>query len=77
MKFYKSTIALQYFPENTDRPNSAVHRLREWILKNKELCLKLNQVGYNPKSKCFNKRQIKLIYYYLGEPDELPYLHFS
>lgn len=71
MKILKSKIALQYFPEDIDRPGTAVHHLRDWIVGNKELSQKLSAMGYNPKSKCFNKRQIKLIYYYLGEPDEL------
>lgn len=70
MKILKSKIALLYFPELSDNPPSALHRLRNWIKRNKHLMRRLQKMGYNPRSRFFNNSQVSLIYEYLGEPDE-------
>lgn len=70
MKIRKSQIALQYFPELSGTPSSALHRLRNWMKRNKPLMQKLHKMGYNTNGYYFNKRQVMLIYEYLGEPDE-------
>lgn len=66
--YTKFQIALQYFPQLMDKPDLAVHRLRQWIVRNHELMARLKAVGYSTKSKRFSKRQRDLIYEYLGEP---------
>ena len=66
--YTKYQIALSYFPDNIDKPESAVHRLRQWIMRNQLLCAELAKTGYDPKSKCFNGRQLSLLFEYLGEP---------
>lgn len=64
--FTKFQIALRYFP---DSPDSAVHRLRYWIDHCAPLCQALAETGYKRTSKSFTKKQIELIFEYLGEPD--------
>lgn len=68
MPYTKYQVALQYFPDSIDRPDSAVHRLRNWIIKNRKLCKELKKAGYRPRDKVFTSRQLALIYEYLGDP---------
>lgn len=39
--YTKFQVALSYFPDNIDKPDSAVHRLRQWIMRNQLLCAEL------------------------------------
>ena len=66
--YTKFQVALSYFPDCIDRPESAVHRLRQWIQNNHLLRAELAKTGYNPKGKSFNGRQLAIIFEYLGEP---------
>ena len=68
MAYTKFQIALSYFPESIDNPDSAVHRLRRWINKNPKLCEELKKTGNWRNSKSFTSRQVALIYEFLGEP---------
>lgn len=66
--FTKFQIALQYFPELMDRPKVALQKLRRWIRQSEGLCEALARTGYRQQQLTFSKRQVELIYEYLGEP---------
>lgn len=65
MKILKSKIALQLFPEMSEKPETAVQHMRRWIKGDPELREKLQKTGYKTRSKFINKRQANLILYYL------------
>ena len=62
----KSELAELYFPE-TFLP-SGRKRLMRWIKHCPMLFKELEALGYAPFQKRFTSRQVKLIFYYLGEP---------
>jgi hypothetical protein len=64
----KYRLAQMYFPELS--PNAAVDKLRRWIRRCAPLMAELQRVAFYPKSKIFSAREVRLIFYYLGEPDE-------
>lgn len=66
MKILKSQIALQLFPEMSEKPETAVQHMRRWIKGDPELYEKLQKAGYKTRSKFINKRQANLILYYLA-----------
>jgi hypothetical protein len=67
--YTKSSLALEYFPEHTHRPRTAVQHLMRWINMNPELCTRL--YALDPGFRCrrvLTFRQVLLIKEYLGEP---------
>jgi len=66
MKFTKFQVALQIFPDLQDKPDTAVQRMRRWILGDPELQEKLRKAKYRSKSKCLTKKQSELILRYLA-----------
>lgn len=68
--YTKFQLALRYFPESIDRPETAVHRLRTWIRRNRELSQELIRAGSRTYDKEYTQRQVDIIFKYLGEPDE-------
>jgi len=68
--YTKFQIAVRYYPEMIDRPQSALQRLRRDIYRCKELHRELVKNGYSNKKKTFTKREIELIFAFLGEPGD-------
>lgn len=66
--FTKYQIALQYFPELENNSILAVRRLRMMIDRCKELKEVLDSMGLKRYNKTFTPQQVKLIYYFLGDP---------
>lgn len=66
--FTKYQIALQYFPELDNNSVLAVRRLRIMIDRCKELKEILDSTGIKRYNKTFTPQQVKLIYYFLGDP---------
>ncbi len=66
--FTKYQIALQYFPELDNNSVLAVRRLRIMIDRCTELKKVLNVTGIRRYNKTFTPQQVKLIYYFLGDP---------
>lgn len=62
----KSELAIQYSPNIST--TAALRRLERWIVLNRDLKEALAEAGYNPMQRILTKRQVELIYYYLGEP---------
>lgn len=62
----KTEIALLYFPDST--PKVAVRHLMRWINRCTPLLHELEATGYCSTQKYFTCRQVRLIYYHLGEP---------
>ncbi len=65
-QYSKFALATAYFP--TSNIETAVRHLHRWICNNRELCVQLKEVGYNPKQHHYTARQTALIFEYLGEP---------
>lgn len=59
-------IAMQYFPYSTSR--SASNQLRKWIDIHSTLKNELLNNGWTNGCRFLTPKQVKLIYYYLGEP---------
>ena len=68
--YTKFQLALQYFPESIDRPETAVHRLRTWIRRNRDLSEELTLAGSRTYDKEYTKKQVDIIFKYLGEPGQ-------
>lgn len=66
--FYKSDLALAYFPGGHCEITSVVRRLNRWIRNIPALCQALDATGYKLRQKHFTKAQTALIFEYLGEP---------
>lgn len=66
--YYKSDLAMAYFPDARCDVNSTVRRLVRWIQRIPALCQALQTTGYRPKQKHFTREQTRLIFEYLGEP---------
>lgn len=62
----KWKLALLYFPDSPAA--TGMRRLRRWIRNNRPLSQELERVGSNRNAKMYNKRELGLIYEYLGEP---------
>lgn len=65
-QYTKKQLALMYFPDSN--PRTAVKHLMAWIHLCVPLWDELLHSGYQPTSKSFTPRQVKLIIEYLGEP---------
>lgn len=64
----KTEIAWQYSP---DAPlSTALNRLSRWIKGDSELYSKLKRAGYRDSQRLLTPHQVKLIYEYLGEPED-------
>lgn len=66
--FTKYQIALQYSPELSNNADLAVRRLRIMINRCSDLKEILECTGCKKYSKSFTPQQVKLIYYFLGDP---------
>lgn len=66
--YYKSDLALAYFPDCRCEISSSVRRLNRWIQNVPALCQALDATGYHLRQKHFTKAQTALIFEYLGEP---------
>lgn len=66
--YTKYQIALQYSPEVGKNYPLAVRRLRIMIDRCPELKKALDTTGYKRYSKTYTDFQVKMIYYFLGEP---------
>lgn len=64
--YTKKELALMYFPESM--PRTAVNHLMAWIRRCLPLWQELSASGYQPASKAFTPRQVKIITEMLGEP---------
>ncbi len=62
----KRELALYYAPDLT--PHSATNRLLDWLKHDDHTMHRLYEAGYRPKQKFFTRRQIRIIFDYLGEP---------
>lgn len=62
----KKELALLYFPDSP--PDTAVRRLIRWFNQCHDLSSALALAGYKASHKTLTPRQLKIIYYYLGEP---------
>lgn len=63
----KRELAKLFFPF-TKNGETAVTNLRNLMQRNPDLLSELEEAGYNPRSKVFTPRQVKIIIRYLGEP---------
>lgn len=66
--FTKYQIALQYSPELVNNTPLAVRRLRIMINRCLDLKKALDYTGCKRYSKSYTELQVKMIYYFLGEP---------
>jgi len=66
--YYKSELAMAYFPDSVCEVESSVRRLTRWIKNAPGLTEALRAVGYLPRQKHFSKVQTEVIFEYLGEP---------
>lgn len=64
--YSKSQLAALYLPDI--QPASARRTLRCWIAKNTPLQDALAQTGYSEKAILLTPAQVKLIFFFLGEP---------
>ena len=64
--YTKKELALRYFPDSM--PRTAVNHLMAWIRRCPDLATELNNTCYQPTSKAFTPRQVKIITEMLGEP---------
>ncbi len=64
--YTKKELALMYFPDST--PRTAVSHLMSWIRHCTALWQQLQGTGYEPTSKTFTPRQVRIIVEQLGEP---------
>ena len=64
----KFQVAMQYFPGQLENSDSAVRRLVRWIDNTRGLLPALEQAGYRRSQHGFTKRQVEIVYEYLGEP---------
>ena len=64
--YRKNELALMYFPDLGKQ--SAGKNLRRWIKNCRELCMKLQEEGYDKNRKFFLRREVELIVEYLGLP---------
>lgn len=62
----KQELACMYFPNAT--PANAVRMLNRYLYRAHGLMSELEQVGFRIKDRHFTRRQVQLIYEYLGEP---------
>ena len=62
----KSQIAELYAPEASLK--ASLRRLQRWIERNDELNVALKETGYQSSQRIFTKRQVEIIFEYLGEP---------
>jgi hypothetical protein len=65
--YTKQRLALLYFPHRS--PSSASNGLRRWIRRCAPLMEELERAGSRPLDKMLSAREVRLIVYYLGEPD--------
>lgn len=63
---YMSELALQYFPNSTQR--SATSQLHRWIVLNTELTAKLEELHFKPRQRALTPLQHEAIVRHLGEP---------
>lgn len=63
---YMSELALQYFPNSTQR--SATSQLHRWIVLNTELTAKLEELHFKPRQRALTPLQHAAIIRHLGEP---------
>ena len=63
----KVELAKMYFPKLSN--HVSVAKLRRWMRNCTPLMEELTAVDYHPKLKMFSAREVRLIAYYLGEPD--------
>lgn len=63
---YLSELTQSYFPKST--PRSAVSQLRRWILQNRELRARLDELHFKPRQRALTPLQHEAILKYLGEP---------
>ena len=61
----KQQLAMLYFPEKTRR--NALDTLNRWINNCHGLRVRLEELGYKPKNRMLTKRQVEVIYEFLGE----------
>lgn len=66
----KTQLACLFYPESA--PDTARRRLMRAISRCKQLETAIADTGYNASSHEFSALQVKLIYYYLGDPDKAP-----
>lgn len=63
---YLTDLALRYFPRSSAR--SAVTHLRRWIVLNKDLQKRLEELHYKKGQRTLTPLQHEAICHYLGEP---------
>lgn len=63
----KAELAMRYFPDALSKA-VARHHLMDWITRNPELWVKLQDLGYHKGCRYFSPRMVAYIYEYLGEP---------
>lgn len=61
----KQKLAMLYFPEKTRR--NALDTLNRWMNNCHGLREQLEKLGYKPKNRMLTKRQVEVIYEFLGE----------
>ena len=61
----KQKLAMLYFPGKTRR--NALDTLNRWINNCHGLREQLEKLGYKPKNRMLTKRQVEVIYEFLGE----------
>lgn len=62
----KSDLAMLYAPELSVR--GALHRLYRWMHNDEALMADLRAANYREHSHVLTRRQLEIIYRYLGEP---------
>lgn len=62
----KQELACMYFPNAT--PTNAVRMLNRYLYRAHGLMPELEQLGFRIKDRQFTRRQVQLIFEYLGEP---------
>lgn len=68
IRYYSKTqLGSLYFSDI--RAYTACRKLMRWINRCQPLCEELRQTNYNPNSRGFTPRQVKLIFDHLGEPE--------
>lgn len=65
---YLTELALLYFPHSSAR--SAVSQLRRWVLLNRELQQRLEQLHYRKGQRSLTPLQHEAFLTYLGDPGE-------
>ena len=64
--YTKGELASLYTPWVNRK--SAVRNLRRWIIRNKDLSVALDALGYRPADRILSAAQVRVIVGYLGEP---------